>query len=178
MSMTALEILGLETATCTPSVNGSVETAVEEMMNVFQERLPYTTVLLLDGICFVWGEAFLQNVLTSMATDNLISLTAEERRTWYAYVDWCNHHSNQADSSLAETAIGCTIPDINGLSYIVLADGTITSTLCNTPLYDVPKPELYKSLDNVLMSMLACEPYNLCGANQGDLYSVTTCPLT
>jgi hypothetical protein len=172
----ALEILGLESSSiCNQSTTGSMQTAIVEMKTLFQERLPYTTVLLLDGNCYVWGEAFIQNILTSMATDNLSSMTAEERRTWYLYVDWCNNHTNSADLLLATTAIGCTIPDESGNSYIVLADGTITATLCETPLYDIPKPELYKSLDNVLMSILNCEPYNLCASDAGDLYSVTTC---
>ncbi|NOQ31120.1 MAG: hypothetical protein GQ570_08370 [Helicobacteraceae bacterium] len=148
------------------------------MKEIFQERLPYTTVLLLDGNCYVWGDAFISNIITAMSTDNLTGMTAEERRTWYTYVDWTNHDTHSADLLLEPDAVGCTVPDGSGNSYAVLQDGTITTTLCNDPLYDIPKADLYKSLDTVLMNILNCLPYNQCGADEGDLVDVSECPLT
>ena len=151
--------------------------ALVEMKNIYQERLPYTTVLLLDGTCYVWGDAFISNCLTAMSTDNLTGMTAEERRTWYTYVEWTETATNTADALLETEAIGCTIP-VGGVSYIVLANGTITTTLCEDAVFTTPKPDLYKSLDNVFQNLVNCLPYNTCGRDEGDLYSVTECPLT
>ncbi len=176
--MTALEILGLGTYNnCIPTITGKAETAITEMKTVYQERLPYTTVILLEGLCYLWSEIFIDNCIEAMSTDTLAGLTTAERKVWYAYVDWCNHNTHSADLDLYPTAIGCTVPDINGDSFVVLEGDVVTVNLCNPPLWDILKPELYKSLDNVFMNKLNCLPYNTCGTQNVEVVSVSTCTI-
>ena len=173
-----LDILGLQDDDLCDLSKGSITEAGLEMKDIFQERLPYTVALMLDGACYVWGDAFITNCVNAMSTDNLVELTAEERTVWYSYVAWCDHHTDSADTDNEADAIGCTIPDANGISYIVLSDGTITTTLCDEPLYDISKADLYKSLDNVFMAMLNCEEVNQCVRGTGeDVESILPCSI-
>jgi hypothetical protein len=174
----ALEILGLSTLTCDVSVDGKTETAVNEMKSVYQERLPYTTVVLLDGLCYLWSETFIDKAIIALSTDVLSDLTTAERKVLYAYIDWSNHNTHSADLNLYPTAIGCTVPDeVTGISYVVLEGDIVTTDLCDEPLWDILKPELYKSLDTVFMNKIACLPYNTCGLTSADAYEVSTCSI-
>lgn len=178
MASTVFEILGIDETACDPAVVGSINESVIEMKDIYQERLPYTEAILLSGTCYVWGEAFIANCITAMSTDNLSGMTEEEQAVFFNYILWSNNHTHSADSELEATAVGCTIPDELNNSYIVLEDGTITAVLCEDPLNDVAKEDLYKSLDNVFINILNCLPYNTCASDEGDVVSVTECPLT
>jgi len=170
---TVLNILGVQKTKC----SGSITDATIEMKDIFQERLPYYTILLLEGVCYVWNETFIENCVKAMSTDTLAELTAEEKAIWYAYVLWSDHNTHSVDTIAEPNGVGCTIPDENGNSYVVLEDGTVTNSLCLLPVDDISKPGLYKSLDNAFIAWLNCEPINKCVEGAGkDVEVVTTCP--
>ena len=159
-----LDILGIQSTEC----SGSITDATIEMKDIFQERLPYYTILLLEGVCYVWNETFIENCVKAMSTDTLAELTAEEKAIWYAYVAWSDHNTDSVDTNAEPNGVGCTDRDENGVSYVVLEDGTVTDTPCLPPVDDISKPDLYKSLDNAFIAWLNCEPINKCIEGAGE----------
>ena len=161
---------------CKPN-SDRLEMSVAEMKDIYAERMPYTTNILLDGVCYIWSEAFIVNCRISMSTDSLSNMTSDERKIWHGYVGWVDRQSTSANDTLAPDGIGCTVPDSNGESLIVDKGGSTLNIKCDAPIYDVPKEDLFKSLDNVFMNILACLPYNECGKGLGDVGLVDLCPL-
>jgi hypothetical protein len=94
-------------------------------------------------------------------------MSAQEKALWRAFVSYEDTMSTSADTSMCSgQAIGCTIDDVNGDSYAVCSDGSISSELCNEPPIQYPKEYLYASLDAHFMALVNCEEPNNCGCEE------------
>ena len=142
----------------------SIDSATIEFKSTFQERTPYISIQTLTGPCFKWEEEFIANILIAMSTDAMIQFTEEEVRSWNFFVNFQNYHTTSAlDTSGNGLAIGCTIPDAFNKSFVVIESGVILNglngqalELCQPPGYEIEGELVWRSLDNVLMSLLNC----------------------
>lgn len=147
----------------------------QEMLVLFKEEFPYYYLDTIDGQCLVWDEDFINKILVVMATGSLEDLSAIEKQVWYQFVEFQDAMSHSADSSVFG-AIGCTVPNELGQSFVVTNSG-VTSTLCQAPESSIQKERQSKSLDDYLMSLLNCETPNECGIIEGDVTDVSPCSI-
>jgi len=150
--------------------------AVIEMQTEFQSVVPYTTVETLNGLFFVWDELFINKCLVALSTDSMEDMTETEREVFRAFIQFEDAMSHTADDEVVQDAIGCTIPDANGVSYIVTSTGT-TIELCSNPELTVAKENISKALDTVLMKIYNCEDYNDVGIIEGDVTDIVPCTI-
>lgn len=148
-----------------------------EMQNTYQEKEPYATAKTLVGDRYVWTESFINKVLYSLSTDDLSNMNTSEYQVMIGFIEFENRHSTTYTKA-QETAgaIGCTVYNTDGKSYAVYESG-ISTNLCSTPLYDVPRDSVYKSLDNVLVYILNCKDWQTQDVLSGTLLDVSPCSI-
>lgn len=148
-----------------------------EMQKTYQEEQPYTIAKTLVGDRYIWTESFIKKVLYSLSTDDLSNMNTSEYQVMIGFIEFENRHSTTYTAE-QETAgaIGCTVYDANGKSYTVYESG-ISTNLCSTPLYDVPRDSVYKSLDNVLVYILNCKDWQTQDVLSGTLLDVSQCSI-
>ncbi len=147
----------------------------QEMLTLYKEELPYFFLDTIDGKCIQWDIDFINKVLEAMSTGSLGSFSDIEKQVWYSFVEFQDAMSHSASDDYVG-AIGCTIPDGLGDSYIVTELG-ITSTLCQEPVVSVQKERQSKSLDDYLMDLYNCDTPNDCGVIVGDVTDISPCPI-
>ncbi len=141
----------------------SIDSAMVEYKEVFKERSPYVAIPMLDGMCYRWSDEFIDGIKLAMSTDRLTQFSNDELKAWRYFVNFENYHTNSARSTDANgTAIGCTNPDANNASYVVAGDGSKTNQLCQNPGYEIEGEQIWKSLDQAMMSLYNCEEINPC----------------
>ena len=160
----------------TISLRSSTDLSALELQDIYKERFPYTGTKTIVGDRFIWDENFINKVLYAMSTDDLSDFSQTELDVWYGFVSFEDYHSNLANDTVDKNAIGCTIPDDDGNSYIVTNDG-ITDKLCSPPIYGVPQAVIYASLDKALVSIYNCIDYNNTDIKEGELVDIQPCNL-
>jgi len=160
----------------------SITAAMIEMQDIYGQRLPYAKILKTYGICYRWSKIFIDGVLLAMSTDRLDQFSEDELKAWYSFVMFQDYHSHSAlDTDCNTVAVGCTIPNSEFKSFVVCEDGTITTTECQYPRYDVMSEEIWKSLDRALLAVYNCEPIDDCGISdewfQKYLCGQNSCPI-
>ena len=155
-----------------------VDVGLAELKQIYAENFPYLELNTINGVVYIWTDSFITKCTNAMSNGSLSDMNAQERVTWESYVAWSDARTTSADSTqCGGLAIGCTIPDINGDSFVVCSDGTITAELCHDGLLEYPNETVLKSLDNVFMNILNCLPYNVDDTLVGDITEVSTCEL-
>jgi len=155
----------------------SVDSYVRELKVVFQERIPYIQIPKIDGPCYKWNDEFIDNIMLAMATDRLDQMSEDELIAWRYFVNFQNYHTHSAlDTDANGTSIGCTIPDSQNRSFVVAFDGTITTTRCQNPGYEIEGETIWKSLDKALMSTYNCEQIDSC-IDDNQLIDVAPCSI-
>jgi hypothetical protein len=155
--------------------SNSISDNAQEMLLLYKEEFPFTIVDTIDGQCLIWNQEFIDKVLVAMTTGDLSSMSDIERQVWYSFVEFQDEMSNSAPQTYIG-AIGCTVPDINGDSFIVTSAG-ITTEKCLEPEATVPKERQSKSLDSYIMNLYNCEEVNNCGIIVGDVVDISPCPI-
>ena len=144
----------------------TLNSAVLEMKDLFGEGTPYVKILKTYGICYKWDDAFIDGILLAFATDNIEQFSEEELIAWYSFIMFQDFHSHSAlDTDCNTLAVGCTLPDEFFKSYVVCESGTITTTECQSPTYDVQDEQVWASLDRAMMALYNCQPIDDCNIN-------------
>ncbi len=162
----------------------TIDAAVIEFKDTYKERVPYATIPTLNGNCYQWDPAFIENVLMAMSTDSMIQFTEDELETWQYFVNFQNYHSTSAlDLDCNGTAVGCTTPNELNESYVVCGNGHPMDglegrpkTLCQPPGYEIEGEQIWKSLDTILMSLYYCIEPDDCNRDTGIL-NIAPCTL-
>ena len=160
----------------------TVDGAFIEFKAVYQERIPFSEIPMLDGPCYRWTDDFINNCLLAMATDRMIQFSTDELEAWRYFVNFENYHSTSAlETSANGTAIGCTNPNSSNKSFVVAGDGTILNgldgnpeELCKPPGYETEGEQVWKSLDSAFIALYNCREINTC-SNTHTMYDVSTC---
>ena len=148
-----------------------VDVGLAELKQVYAENFPYLEQNTINGVVYIWTDSFIEKCLNGMSNGSLNGMNAQERVTWDAYVAWSDARTTSADSTqCGGLAIGCTIPDIDGNSYVVCSDGSVTEELCHDGLLEYAN-------ETVLKSLLNCLPYNVDNTLEGVITEVSTCEL-
>lgn len=164
-----------ETVLTTSTLN-SIDLATFEMQETYKEREPYTTSRKITGTEFVFGDTFLDKVLYAMATDDLDEMNNSELELWNYLVQFEDEFSTSANDSTEPNAIGCTIYDENGNSYVVTNSG-VTGTICSINSSELEVILLPKALDSVLVKMLNCEDYYSLNEEDYTLEDISSCSI-
>lgn len=171
------ELQELEFVDDSNGFRNSVDVAVYEMQQTYEEKVPYSIAKTIDGERYVWNTDFIDKVLYSLSTDDLDNMNSVEYGIIVGFLLFQNRHSHtNSTTQVTAGAIGCTAPDANGNSYAVYNSG-ISTSLCLNPYYDVARDSVYKSLDSVLIYILNCEDWQNAGIKSGTLYSVSECEI-
>lgn len=151
----------------------SLNSALNELQGIFEDNFPYEAIRKTYGICYKWSDLFIERMLKAFATDNLEQFSEEEIKAWYQFVMFQNYHSHSAlESDGNGTAVGCTIPNSDFKSFVVLEDGTITTTECQEPRYDVQDAHIWASLDRAMIALYNCEPIDSCNIDDNVVQTV------
>ena len=119
--------------------NSSIDGAVVEMKNIYQERLPYAIAEQIDGFCLTWEESFLALCRYAMSTDCMDLMTAQEKEIWRQLVAFEDNHTVAADITQCEgQAVGSTEPRSE-----IASDGKVPD-IPPFPLVPVPVSESFK----------------------------------
>lgn len=153
----------------------NISANAQELLIIYKEEFPYYFLDTIDGQCIIWDEDFINKLLVAMATGSLGDLSEIEKQVWYNFVEFQDAKTHSAPTTYIG-AIGCTIPDESGNSYIVTAGG-VTTELCLPPEASVPKERQSKSLDDYLIALLTCGVPNECGLISGDVTDIAPCPI-
>ena len=157
---------------CFPESN-AIGDNTQELLTLFKEELPFKYVNTLSGQGIQWDSQFIDKILYSMASGSLENLSSTEFRVWNDFVAFQDLKSNSATTDNIG-AIGCTVPDINGNSFVVTSSG-ITNDLCQKPSTVIAKENQSKSLDSYFMDLYNCIEPNQWGIIQGDLVDISPC---
>lgn len=171
--MTELLVL-VDYPTCVTKPN-DIGSNAQEMLSLYREEFPFTILDTISGQCILWDEAFIDKLLVAMATGSLANLSDIEKQVWYQFVEFQDAMSHSATTSNIG-AIGCTIPDELGQSFVVTTNG-ITSELCQEPAQSVSKERQSKSLDDYFMDLLNCNTPNDCGIISGIVTDISPCTI-
>jgi len=147
----------------------------QEMLTLYKEELPFNVIDTIDGQCILWDIDFINKVLSAMATGSLTSMSDIEKQVWYLFVEFQDKMTHSATTNDVG-AIGCTIPNGLGDSFVVTVNG-ITGTLCQDPDLSVPKINQSQSLDQYLMDLYNCDVPNNCGIITGIVTDIAPCPI-
>jgi len=91
--------------------NASLDGAVVEMKNIYQERLPYVINEQINGFCLIWQDTFIGLCRYAMSTDCMNSMTAPEKEIWRQLVAFEDNHSYSVDATQCDgEAVGSTEP--------------------------------------------------------------------
>lgn len=155
----------------------SLKLAVYESQDTYAERFPYAIAKTLTGDRYVWTVEFIEKILYAMSTDDLSDMSHVEYEIMMAFIDYQDRHSTiPSQTQIASGAIGCTILNELGVSYVVYNSGVSTQVCLDAPS-DVPRASMYDSLDSVLINILNCEDWQNDGIKTGTLYSVSECQI-
>jgi len=153
-----------------------LDVAGAELEVVYAENFPYAEIRTVDGINYIWTESFLDKCMIAFSTGSLKDMNAQELSIWYDYVAFSDEKSHSATSDmLGGTAIGCTVPNEDGISYVVNDEYIISSVECNDPIEKYPRETVMKSLDQVFVDMTNCDPFNTDNTLDGELEDVSPC---
>jgi len=147
----------------------SLDCSTQELQQIFQERFPYTVGETITGECLVWDDTFITLCRYAMSTDCIDEMSAQEKVIWRNFVSYEDAYSTSPTTDMCNgEAVGCTIPDENGKSYAVCADGSISTEEClpAEPDGSLPKDFVYYDLDQVFMALVNCEEFNDCGCTE------------
>ncbi len=151
----------------------SIDLATYEMQEIYKEREPYTTRRLITGIDYIFGDVFIDKVRYAMSTDSLDLMNNSELEVWEYFVQFEDEFSTSADEVLYPDAIGCTIPDGNGQSFVVTEQG-ITTDLCQTYPSELLAIDLAKALDKKMVDLVNCQDDTIVDTGLKDLVNVST----
>ena len=157
-----------------------IDVSTHEMKILFQEKLPYQTGDTITGTKYVWSEEFITLMMIAMSTDSLNQMSSEEKQIWYDWVTFQDLYSfSPIDQDYGgQLAIGCTIPDpVTGLSYAVLEDLSVSAVECIIDGGTIINEGVIASLDAEIMRILNCEPLEDISFTEGDLISISECPV-
>ena len=153
-----------------------LDVAVAELEIVYAENFPYSEIRTVDGIKYIWTDSFLEKCLIAFSTGSLADMNTQELAIWYDYVAFSDEKSTSATSDmLGGTAIGCTVPNEDGISFAVDVNYIISSVECNLPVENYPRETIMKSLDEVFVDMVNCDPFNTDDTIVGILEDVSPC---
>ncbi len=165
-SLRAIEFLSSTLEKIEERGYASIDSAFLEYKETFKERTPYVAIPMLDKMCYRWSEEFIDGIKIAMATDRLVQFSNDELKAWRYFINFENYHTSSARSTDANgTAIGCTNPNSSNASHVVAGDGSKTNELCQNPGYEIEGEQIWKSLDQALMSLYNCEIINPCTNN-------------
>lgn len=164
----------LDTASCVKLQN-NIGANTQEMLALFREELPFTYMDTIEGQCIQWDTDFINKCLDAMATGSLTLFSDIEKQIWYEFVEFEDLMSHSATTETVG-AIGCTVPNSLGQSFVVTTNG-VTATLCQNPQESVPKERQSKSLDDYFMDLYNCETPNDCGIITGTVTDISPCPV-
>lgn len=150
----------------------STTSTVHELQSTFEEKFPYSVRALLTGDEYVFGETFIDKIRYAMSTDYLGFLDTLELETFEIFTQYQDEFSTTADATLYPTAIGCTVPDESGNSYVIDETG-ITTNLCTIVPSELLQTEIVKSLDATLMKIVNCQDYLPVTIAEEDLVNVS-----
>lgn len=156
--------------------NTSPDRTIPAMKNLFEERLPYLTADVMGGNTYIWYDTFITLCQEAFSTENTQDMSGEELREFNRYIDYMVATAHTVPTGV--TGVGCTNPNDDGDSFVVLEDGTITTTKCDEPTNNAPQPEVSLSLDTIFCNIIKCLPYNDGGIKEGDLVDEAPCPIT
>jgi len=155
----------------------SLNSAINELQDLYGEEAPYIKILKTYGICYQWQPTFIEAVLDAFATDNLEQFSEDELASWYSFVMFQDFHSHSAlDTDCNTVAVGCTIPNEEFKSFVVCETGKITETECQLPSYDVEDEQIWKSLDRAMMALYNCNEIDDCSTDD-EVSETVPCPL-
>ena len=147
----------------------TIDAAMIEMRDTYNERIPYVRIPTLAGNCYHWDPFFIDNILVAYATDSLIQFSVDELEAFRHFINFEDYHSTSARVTDANgTAGGCTIPDGHNNSYVttcqngVFIDLNGGKTKCQPPSYEVLSEDIWKSLDSAMMALYNCQPIDDC----------------
>lgn len=153
-----------------------LDISAAELQDTYGSQVPWKIYPNTKGDVYIWTDSFIEKCQIAMTTDGLGTMSKMELEIWYNFIAYQEAMSTSAiTTACGGNAIGCTIPDINGDSFVVCADGTITTELCDQAAEWYEDQELYKSLDQVFINMLACLAYNTDETIEGDIYIINPC---
>ena len=156
----------------------SINSAVNELQDTYQQTMPFTEIQKINGKCFLWSDLFIENVLFAFATDNLEQFSEEEKKAWFNFVAFQDYNSHSPLSTdCYTTAIGCTNPDERNNSFVVCSNGKPTTTKCQLPIGGVRREEIWASLDKAMMALYNCKEINKCGTDD-TVEQLVPCPIT
>ena len=152
-----------------------IDVAVYEMQDVYQEVQPYAVARTLTGDRYLWNISFIERLQYALSTDDLTVFGESEYQIVMGFINYQDVQStNPSDLQITNGATGCTIKDINGVSYVVY-DDIVSTDICIEPTIIVPRESVYASLDKVLMDILNCIDWQNETIITGELESVAPC---
>jgi len=170
------ELLVLQDGSCGCIVlDNNIGANTIEMVDLYREEFPFHYISTIDGQCIQWDSDFIDKCLIAMTTGSLSDFSDIEKQIWNQFVEFQDAMSHSATTDTLN-AIGCTIPNESGISYVVTTNG-ITSTLCQNPQTTVSKERQSKSLDDYFMDLLNCKTPNDCGIIVGELEDISPCQI-
>ena len=154
-----------------------IDVALYEMQDVYQEVQPYAVAKTLTGDRYIWNVSFIERLQYALSTDDLTDFGEAEYQLVIGFINYQDIQStNPSDIQISDGATGCTIKDINGISYVVYND-VISTDICLEPTIVVPRESVYVSLDKVLMDILNCIDWQNETIITGELESVAPCTI-
>lgn len=154
-----------------------IDVALYEMQDVYQEVQPYATARTLTGDRYIWNLSFIERLQYALSTDDLTNFGESEYQIVVGFINFQDIQStNPTNEQIANGATGCTIKDINGISYVVY-DDIVSNDICLEPTVVVARESIYASLDKVLMDILNCIDWQNETIITGELESVAPCTI-
>ncbi len=108
-----------------------------------------------------------------MSTDSLQNFSYLEKEIWDDFVLYQDAMSSSALTTDVD-AIGCSVEDELGNSYVVTEDG-ITTVLCQSPALTITNILRSESLDRYFMALYNCEEPEDCERIYIELTDVSPC---
>jgi len=153
--------------TCVKGFTSGIDCALAELSDVYQERLPYELGETITGQCVNWSDTFISLCRYAMSTDCMTGMSSQEKAIWRAFVDYEDAMTTSPDTTMCMgLAVGCTVPDVNGDSFAVCADLTVSTEECLPADANYPKEYLYYSLDQHFMALVNCEVIDGCECSE------------
>lgn len=154
-----------------------IDVSTYEMQDVYQEVQPYAVARTLTGDRYLWNLSFIKRLQYALSTDDLTVFGESEYQIVMGFIAFQDEQSSSPSQVQANNgATGCTINNINGISYVVYED-VVSTDICIQPTVDIPRASIYASLDNVLMSILNCIDWQNETIITGELESVAPCTI-
>lgn len=154
----------------------SIDLATLELTAIYKEKDPYYTDRLITGIEYIFNDNFIEKARFAMSTDSLGDMNNIELQLWNFFVQYSDEFSTAADTTVNPLAIGCTVIDDNGDSFVVTEDG-ITTDLCTVPVSELEAFAIASALDLVFTKIATCEEWVAVDVELGDLENVSNCTL-